>query len=934
MHDLLPFILIGITSGSVYGLAGIGLVLTYKASGIFNFGHGAIAALSVFVFYWLHVQHGMPWPLAAAICVLILGPILGVGMELIWRTLGRAAIALKVSATVGLVLIVVAVCNIWYANVSAPIPTFLPTNTIDVGGLNVGWDQITVVLVVLISTIALFFFFRFARLGMAMRAVVDDADLIGMTGTSPRRVRRWAWVIGASFAAMSGLLLAPSLSLDALLITELIVQAFGAAAIGAFTSLPMTYVGGLAIGIAGSLSTKYVTQIPSLSGLPAGLPFIVLFIVLLVLPRARLAQRSYVPSVRLPEAWYAPDRVRIVFGTGFVILLCFVPMLVGTKLPVYATALADSILFLSLGLLVRASGQVSLCQYGFAAVGAAAFTHFSHSLGIPWLLAMLFAGLLAIPLGAILAVPAIRLSGIFLALATFGFGILLEQMFYTMNFMFGSSTEGVPAPRPHVDILGWHTDSSSGFYYVILVFAVVFALASVALLRGRLGRLLRALSDSPTALETYGTTVNMTRLLVFCLSSFMAAIAGGLIASELNFAIGTEFSSFSSLTIVVVVVVIQAGNPWYAVLCAAAIQIVPAYISSANIANYLNIIFGLSAAVAAYTIPRAPGVPRALRALAGRLDSLLRFRPTVFGPGQAGLPAPAAQSGAIDVEAGQSSRTKRRDARRPGLEVDGILVRFGGVIAVRDLSLTAPQGSVTGLIGPNGAGKTTTFNAVSGLRRPASGSIRLHGEDVSRLAPSARARRGLGRTFQRVDLFNSLTARANVELGCEASMAGRSPFSQVAARAGQPAQIQQAAQRAIVLTGIEAFANTVVSELTSGQRRLVELARVLAGDFDMILLDEPSSGLDVAETRRFGDIIRRVVAERGVGILLVEHDMALVRQICDRVYVLDFGVLIFEGSPAEMAASQTVRAAYLGADISDSLPHEDLSPSLAPPPVA
>jgi ABC-type branched-subunit amino acid transport system ATPase component len=247
-----------------------------------------------------------------------------------------------------------------------------------------------------------------------------------------------------------------------------------------------------------------------------------------------------------------------------------------------------------------------------------------------------------------------------------------------------------------------------------------------------------------------------------------------------------------------------------------------------------------------------------------------------------------------------------------GLKADRIEVRFGGLLAVDGVTIHAPDGHVTGLIGPNGAGKTTTFNAINGLTKPNKGAVFVAGSNVSRRGVAARAQRGLGRTFQKMELFDTLTVRENVEAGAEAAMAGSNPITQFASRPGQRAQVRAAADSAIELCELSSVADTPAASLSTGQRRLVELARCLAGPFGMLLLDEPSSGLDPAETKRFGEVLKRVVADCGVGILLVEHDMSLVLDICTHVYVLDFGELIFDGTPAEISASPIVQAAYLG----------------------
>ena len=246
------------------------------------------------------------------------------------------------------------------------------------------------------------------------------------------------------------------------------------------------------------------------------------------------------------------------------------------------------------------------------------------------------------------------------------------------------------------------------------------------------------------------------------------------------------------------------------------------------------------------------------------------------------------------------------------LAVDRVRIAYGGNVAVEEATFTAPLGRITGLIGPNGAGKTSIFNACNGLVAPQSGDVRLFGRTITRSSPQARARLGMGRTFQTIELCNNMTVRENIALGAEARLAGASLRRQLTLGATRRGLVRQATDAAIALTGMGRLLDHPTPTLSTGQRRLLELARVLAGDYRLLLLDEPSSGLDETETERFGSILRQVVAERGLGILLVEHDMALVMSVCDHIVVLDFGQIIFEGTPAEIAASQRVQAAYLG----------------------
>jgi ABC-type branched-subunit amino acid transport system ATPase component/branched-subunit amino acid ABC-type transport system permease component len=891
-YELLPFIIAGLTTGSVYALAGVGLVLTYKTSGVFNFAHGALATVSAFLFYTLYVEHGMPWPIAAAVCVIVAGPVMGLVFEQITRRLSNVSLAVKVVSTIGVLLAIQAIVVIIYGTTETrSVPQYLPATEFNIAGAVVTLGQVIIFAVGAVATAALYAFFRVARTGVAMRAVVDDPALLDISGTSPTAVRRWAWIIGVTFASASGVLLVPFVSLDSITLTFLVVAAFGAAAIGAFRSLPLTYFGGLVVGVGAALCSEYFTS-GLLSSLPASLPFVVLFVVLLVSPRRWLAERTAVVHRDRAE-WTSPWQVQGAFGLVLLVILCLAPSFAGFHLADYSQFLAMTILFLSLGLLVRSSGQVSLCHVTFMAIGVCAFAQLVNH-HWPWLVALLVAGAIAMPVGAVLAIPAIRLSGLYLALATFGFGILMQYMFYTEPFMFGSTGLGVEVPMPDFPALGLD-GSDKSFYYLCLIMAVIATGIVIMISRSRLGRLSRALADSPRGLATTGTSINVTRVLVFCLSAFLAAIAGVLAAGAIGQASGDSYQPIQSLVYFALVIITLGGAPWYALTAAAGLMLVPSYLTSANTSNWLQVIFGLTAIGFAMTPPRLRGMPPAL---AQRIDRLVRRRPARARQ----LPAQHRPAAAAPPAAGGSLRA--RDIR----------VRFGGLVAVDGVSVEAPPGRITGLIGPNGAGKTTMFNACSGLTSPSHGQVTVNGRSVSRLGPAARARRGLGRTFQQMELFDSLTVRENVELGAEGGNAGPNPVRHLTSTPRTRRLVRDRASDVMQRCDLTELAERTAGSLSTGQRRLVELARCLAGPFRILLLDEPSSGLDRAETARFGEILREAVAERGIGILLVEHDMALVTDICDYIYVLDFGKPIFQGNPPEVMSSPVVKAAYLGDD--------------------
>jgi ABC-type branched-subunit amino acid transport system ATPase component len=496
-------------------------------------------------------------------------------------------------------------------------------------------------------------------------------------------------------------------------------------------------------------------------------------------------------------------------------------------------------------------------------------------------------------------------------------------MFYQSSWMFGVTNIGIAMPMPHLTWLS--VDSGTGFYYVVLLIAALVAVTVVALTRSRLGRLLSSMSDSPLALSTSGTSVRVTMVLVFCVSAYLAGIAGALSGMIVTTTSGANYPPLTSLSLIALIMISVGGVPWYALIGAAGLGLVPVYLNSANTTNWLEIIFGVAAITGAMGLqPSMPGwLSRPLDrfgALGGRLPVVSRR--AVVPPG-----SDAAVPAANQVQAPATERAWPSAPEPVTLEVAGLTVAFGGLVAVDGLSLTAPPGRVTGLIGPNGAGKSTVFNACSGLVVPRSGKVRLSGRDVTRLATAKRARTGLGRTFQQIELFDSLTVLDNVLVGFEASRAGGGVYSQVIGKRGERQAGLAVARSLLELCGLTGLTDAQAGALSTGQRRLVELARCLAGPFSVLLLDEPSSGLDHRETEEFGRILRRVVAERGVGILLVEHDMALVMDICDEIYVMDFGTLIFQGTPGEVRRSDVVRAAYLGTEASAPGPAASPAPA-------
>lgn len=589
MSDYIPFLVIGIVTGTVFGLSAMGLVLTYKTTGVFNLGHGAVGAGAAVLFYQLRERNGLPTWLAAFLAIVVFGIVVGAAIEPVARQLAKASTTYRVAATVGLIVAVQALVQLIYGPVPPNFKSVLTQErAFTISGVQVTYEQVIITVFGVASAVALYLFFRRTRTGRAMRAVVDSPELLDMTGVSPIRVRRAAWMIGSGFSAVSGVLLASTQQqLDITLLSLLVVQALGAAAVGSFTSLPLSFAGGIIVGILQAVTAKVAVDVPSLDGINTNMPFIVLFVLLLVLPRNRLIELGGRVKPRTSSGSGLPQPVRLGIGGAALIGAVLVPFVVGLDLVTWNVAMSQVLLFLSLGLLVKTSGQISLAHVGFLAIGAAVCGHMLGN-GTPWFVAVLLAGIVAVPVGALIAIPAIRLSGLYLALATLGFGILLANYFYGKSYFFGSRV-GLKTSRPSF------AESDKQFYFVLLAFALLGVALVITIERARLGRLLRGISDSPVALQTLGVSSNVTLVLVFCISAFMAGVSGALNASVFGGITQDAYSYFFSLIFLTVLVFSGTSTVVAGIVAPLLSVVLPGYITDPDVKLALNLAFGVIA---------------------------------------------------------------------------------------------------------------------------------------------------------------------------------------------------------------------------------------------------------------------------------------------------------------------------------------------------
>jgi branched-subunit amino acid ABC-type transport system permease component len=597
LSEYWPFVVIGLTAGSVYALAAMGLVVTYTTSGVFNFAHGATGMFATFVFYeW---RDSMPTWLAFVLVVFVLAPLFGAFVDsVLLRRLAGSPAAVYVVASLGLLVALQATALAVFDVRLRQAEPILPQGRFRLGGVNVGVDQAFIVAIAALSAVGLAVFFRRSHLGLQTRAVIADGELTELVGADSRRITTFSWMLGCGFAALSGILLAPSIGLDAVILTLLVVQAFGAASLGRLTSLPLTYAGALGIGILAALSTKFVTEYRGLSGVPSSLPFIVLFLVLVLSPKGTF--RDVVDTAvgragRRMERASRPTSPRLA-AAGLVTAVAIPWFLTGSQLVTATATVAYVLIFASLGLLVGLSRQVSLCHATFVVMGTTTIAHLLDA-GVPYPLALPLAGLIIAPVGALIAIPALRLSGLFLALATFGFGVAAQYLLFSTGLLFGQDQRAIVG-RP--DAFGFSLQGDVAFYFFALTFVVLGVAAVEVVRRTRLGRLLRALADSPDAVRSIGINPTASRVLVFAFSAFLAAEAGGLLGALYQRFNTYTLDFFQSLVWLTVLVTAGAASLAGAMLAAVLFVAVPTvFVSVTSFGEYQPIFFGVAAVLLA-----------------------------------------------------------------------------------------------------------------------------------------------------------------------------------------------------------------------------------------------------------------------------------------------------------------------------------------------
>ncbi|MFF0869467.1 ATP-binding cassette domain-containing protein [Nonomuraea sp. NPDC003560] len=883
---ILQYVLSGLVTGAVFAIMGSGLTLSYAATGVFNFAHGAVGFLAALVFYELTAAAGLPAWLSAVVAAGLFAPALGYLLHrAMFRGLAQAGETAQIVATIGLTIALPALglLAVELAGLPATDATSLPRGvgphpavSFDPLGVRLDTDQLITFAFSAVAAAGLWAFLRHTPYGLRMRASVDRRRLATLRGIDADATSALAWMLGSGLAGLAGVLAAPVLGLDATAYTVLLFASATAAVFGRLRSIPWTFAAGLALGVVQNLVAGYTDFLEEVTGLRTAVPVILLFAGLLLLNRSReRVAGSAAEDVPPPDhlagvpAW----RRRLPWAAGLAALAVFALLGPEYYVGVAAQGLVLALIFCSFVVVTGVGGMVNLAQAAFAAM-AALTCGWAFASGLPFVVAILLGVAAAGAVGLVVALPALRLGGRVLTLATLALALLADQVLFQVD-AFSNGTIGWALPALG---LGF-ADTSDPRVRVAVLLALIGLVALLVrnLERSASGRAVLAVRSAPAAAVTSGLSAPRAKIVLFVLASAIAGLGGVLFAISKGSVTATDLPAFAGFVWLAVVVLQGVRRIGGAVLGGLVAVAVPELLATWDVSAHVgSILFGAGGMILA----RHPD---------GVLTQLAEARHRRRARRLPAAPSGAFPTASSTVPSGTPAALPAGGGGSGGslFVLEDVVAGYADCTVLRGVRLEVRPGEVVALLGANGAGKSTACAVAAGDLPVTGGRILLDGVDVTAWPAHRRARAGVLLAPEGRGVFPGLTVEENLRTWLD----DPEPVYR---------RLPQLAARRTVAAGA----------LSGGEQQLLTLAPALVRPPRVLIADEPSLGLAPLVVRQVFDVFAEL-RDRGVALLLVEEKATEALAVADRVAFMRLGAVTWTGPCSEVDGDR-LTAAYLG----------------------
>ncbi len=901
-----PVLLLGAITGITYGLLAVGLVLVFRANRLINFAHGEIGALGAAVFGVVVVNWHVPYWIALPFALALAASIGALAEVAVVRRLRNAPQLMSIVATLGVAQFLLAFKFVVNAQAAAgsifPQPSGFPE--FGVGALRVtrayfGMLVLTPVLVALLTL-----FLRKTRFGIAIRGSADNPEAARMSGVSASRMSTLSWAIAGAVSAFTAILILPTHGFigTETLGPSLLLRALVAAVIARMQSLPVALAAGVGVGI---VEQEILWNYPG-SGLVEAVLFIAILVTLLVQPRRggrsedKRTWTAVLPWPPLDESlrrvWAVRNLGWIVAGTGLVVAVGLSALVTNSASVSLVIILSFSLVGLSLGIVTGLAGMLALGQFAVAGIGGIVSALVVLRTG-NYFLGFTCAAVTAAVTSVVIGLPALRIRGLMLAVTTLSFALAAQSWLFGQSWLLSN---GMDPGRPIVG--SFMFDTGRRYYAFAIPFLFIGLFFARNVWRSGFGRRLRALRDNEDGARAFSVPATRTKLQAFAVSGVLAGLGGAVYAHALPRLTIASFPISSGINLVAMTVLGGVGIIAGPLIGALYIVGLPKFVplDSAGLAatafGWLLLIIYFPGGIAQLIRPLRD---RLIRALAGGAS---------IEEAETDEPAFARSMGAKEPRADDAPTDDVI------LQMNGLSKHYGGVVAVDNVTFDVRRGETVGIIGPNGAGKTTVFELIGGFTSADTGTVTFDGTNVSDMGPERRASLGLIRSFQDAALFPTMTVLEVVQLAHERTH----PTKLVPALFNldrTERERESLAREVISLMGLDGYRNKRCNELSTGTRRITEIACMLALEPKVLLLDEPASGVAQRETEALGELLERVKEHLGTTLVVIEHDMPLIMALSDRIIAMESGRVIADGPPKQVQRDPLVIESYLAGDI-------------------